>query len=154
MPKRILEMTALEVARLRIEGSHAVGGATGLNLRIEGGTRMWVLRYVFMGARRRMSLGAYPRIPLSAAREAARVAMGLRDSGIDPLVDRANKREAQRLAIAQRLEFDKAAEAFIQEHETTWRNVKHAQQWRNTLATYVSPKFGAVPVSEVDQAMV
>ena len=147
-------MTALEVARLRIEGSHAVGGATGLNLRIEGGTRMWVLRYVFMGARRRMSLGAYPRIPLSAAREAARVALGLRDSGIDPLVDRANKREAQRLAIAQRLEFDKAAEAFIQEHETTWRNAKHAQQWRNTLATYVSPKFGAVPVSEVDQAMV
>ncbi|RYE43177.1 MAG: site-specific integrase [Hyphomicrobiales bacterium] len=154
MPKRILEMTALEVSRLRIEGSHAVGGATGLNLRIEGGTRMWVLRYVSRGSRRRMSLGSYPVISLASAREAARAALGLRDAGIDPLVDRANKREAERLAVAQRLEFDKAAETFISEHETTWRNVKHAQQWRNTLATYVSPKFGTVPVSEVDQAMV
>lgn len=154
MPKRILEMTALEVSRLRVEGSHAVGGATGLNLRIEGGTRMWVLRYVFRGPRRRMSLGSYPAVSLAAAREAARAALALRDSGVDPLVDRANKREAERLAIAQRLEFDVAAETFIREHETTWRNVKHAQQWRNTLATYVSPKFGKVPVSEVDQAMV
>ena len=35
MPKRILEMTALEVSRLRVEGSHAVGGVSGLYLRIE-----------------------------------------------------------------------------------------------------------------------
>ncbi len=154
MPKRILEMTALEVSRLRVEGSHAVGGATGLNLRIEGGTRMWVLRYVFRGTRRRMSLGSYPRVSLSAAREAARSAIGLRDAGTDPLAARAAAREAARLADAQKLEFDKAAEAFIQEHETTWRSAKHAQQWRNTLATYVSPKFGSVPVSEIDQSMV
>ena len=154
MPKRILEMTALEVSRLRVEGSHAVGGASGLNLRIEGGTRMWVLRYVFMRSRRRMSLGSYPGVTLSAARESARAALALRDAGTDPLVDRAKRREADRLAVAQRLEFDKAAETFIREHETTWRNVKHAQQWRNTLATYVSPKFGTVPVSEIDQAMV
>lgn len=147
-------MTALEVSRLRVEGSHAVGGASGLNLRIEGGTRMWVLRYVFRGSRRRMSLGGYPGVSLSAARDAARTALGLRDAGTDPLVARANKREAERLAVAQRLEFDKAAEEFILEHETTWRNVKHAQQWRNTLATYASPKFGKVPVSEIDQAMV
>lgn len=144
MPKRILEMTALEVMRLRVEGSHAVGGATGLNLRVEGGTRMWVLRYVLRGSRRRMSLGGYPGVSLSGAREAARTALGLRDAGIDPLVARANKREAERLAVAQRLEFDKAAEEFIREHETTWRNLKHAQQWRNTLATYASPKFGKV----------
>jgi len=154
MPKRALEMTALEVSRLRVEGSHAVGGATGLNLRIEGGSRMWVLRYVFMRARRRMSLGSYPAVSLAAARELARTALALRGTGVDPLADRASKREALRLTAAQRLEFDKAAETFIQEHETTSRNAKHAQQWRNTLATYVSPKFGKVPVSEVDQAMV
>lgn len=113
MPKRILETTALEVSRLRVEGSHAVGGATGLYLRIEGGTRMWVLRYVLRGPRRRMSLGSYPAVSLAAAREAACAKLALRDSGVDPLLDRANKREAERLKIAQRLEFAVAAETFL-----------------------------------------
>ena len=72
MPKRILEMTALEVSRLRVEGSHAVGGVSGLYLRIEGGSRTWVLRYVHMRQRRRMGLGSYPGVTLAAAREAAR----------------------------------------------------------------------------------
>ncbi len=154
MPKRILEMTAMEVSRLRVEGSHAVGGATGLYLRLEGGSRMWVLRYVFQGTRRRMSLGSYPAVGLGAAREAARAALSLRAAGVDPLVDRASKREAARLAAAQRLEFAAAAEAFIREHESTWRNLKHAQQWRNTLAMYAFPKFGNVSVADIDQAMV
>ncbi|PIF89777.1 integrase [Acidovorax sp. 62] len=154
MPKRILEMTALEVSRLRVEGSHAVGGVSGLYLRIEGGSRTWVLRYVHMRQRRRMGLGSYPGVTLAAAREAARAAIGLRDAGTDPIKSRRDEREAARLAAAQRLEFDAAAESFISEHESTWRNLKHVQQWRNTLATYASPHFGKVPVSDIDQALV
>ncbi len=154
MPKRILEMTALEVSRLKVEGSHAVGGATGLYLRIEGGSRTWVLRYVFMRGRRRMGLGSYPAVPLAVAREDARAALRLRDEGKDPLAVRQAERDAARRAAAERVAFDTAAEDFIREHETTWRSLKHAQQWRNTLATYASPHFGAVPVSEIDQPRV
>ena len=43
--------------------------------------------------------------------------------------------------------FDAVAEAYISEHEVGWRNPKHRQQWRNTIATYVSPKLGTKPVS-------
>ena len=154
MPKRILEKTALEVSRLRTEGSHAVGGVSGLYLHVVGGSRSWVFRYLFMRQRRRMGLGSYPLVSLAEAREAARAALKLRNSGTDPIKARDDEREAARLAHAKRLEFDKAAEAFIREHESTWRNVKHVQQWRNTLATYVSPHFGTVPVSDMDQAMV
>jgi integrase len=154
MPKRILEKTALEVSRLRTDGVYSVGGAPGLHLQIIGGSRVWVFRYRFMHQRRRMGLGSYPAVSLAAAREAARQAIGLRDAGIDPLKARADEREAARLAIAKRLEFDQAAESFIKEHESTWRSLKHVQQWRNTLATYASPHFGTVPVSEIDQAMV
>ncbi|GKS93194.1 site-specific integrase [Acidovorax sp. SUPP2825] len=154
MPKRILEKTALEVSRLRIEGAHAVGGVPGLYLQILGGSRVWVFRYVHMRQRRRMGLGSYPAVSLSAAREAARAALGLRDAGTDPVKSRQDAREAARQAAAQRLAFDTAAETFIREHESVWRSLKHAQQWRNTLATYVSPKFGAVSVSEVEQAHV
>lgn len=154
MPKRILEKTALEVSRLRTDGVYSVGGAPGLHLQIIGGSRVWVFRYRFMHQRRRMGLGSYPAVSLAAAREAARQAIGLRDAGIDPLKARADEREAARLAIAKRLEFDQAAESFIKEHESTWRSLKHVQQWRNTLATYASPHFGTVPVSDIDQAMV
>ena len=154
MPKRILEKTALEVSRLRTEGSHAVGGVSDLYLHVVGGSRSWVFRYLFMRQRRRMGLGSYPLVSLAEAREAARAALKLRNSGTDPIKARDDEREAARLAHAQRLEFDKAAEAFIREHESTWRNVKHVQQWRNTLATYASPHFGKAPVSDIDQTMV
>lgn len=152
MPKRILEKTALEVSRLRDDGSYAVGGVSGLYLQIMGGSRVWVFRYVHMRHRRRMGLGSYPLVSLAEAREAARTALKLRNSGADPIQSRRDEREATRLAAAQQLAFDKAADAYIREHESTWRNLKHAQQWRNTLATYVSPKFGSVVVSEIDQA--
>lgn len=154
MPKRILEKTALEVSRLRAEGAHAVGGVPGLYLQIIGGSRSWILRYVHLRRRRRMGLGSYPLVGLAAAREAARTALGVRNAGTDPVRARAEAREAARLADAERLEFQEAADAFIREHESGWRNAKHAQQWRSTLATYVFPKFGKVAVSQVDQAHV
>ena len=48
------------------------------------------------------------------------------------------------------MSFDQCAEAYISAHEIAWKNEKHRQQWRNTLATYVSPVFGKVPVGDVD----
>ncbi|QMV74990.1 integrase arm-type DNA-binding domain-containing protein [Comamonas piscis] len=151
MPKRILEKTALEVSRLREEGAYAVGGVSGLYLQIVAGSRVWVYRYMHHGMRRRMGLGSYPAVTLAAARESARAAMGLRDSGTDPLHARAAEREAARLAAAQKMPFAQAAELFIREHESTWRNLKHAQQWRNTLDTYAFPVLGQVNVGDVEQ---
>lgn len=154
MPKRILEKTALEISRLRVEGSYAAGGVTGLYLRIAGASRSWVFRYVHSGHRRNMGLGSYPQVGLSEAREAARAALKLRASGIDPLHARQTQREAARLAIARQVRFGDAAEAFIREHEATWRSLKHAQQWRSTLASYAYPFIGQLQVEEIDQAHV
>ena len=150
MPKRILEMTALEVSRLKMDGAYAVGGAAGLYLQVIGGSRVWVYRYMFMRQRRRMGLGSYPSISLAAARDAARAARVLRDSGVDPIKERQDTREAARREAAAQLRFEDAAAAYIREHESTWRNVKHAQQWRNTLKLYAHPKIGDVHVSEID----
>lgn len=99
MPKRILEKTALEVSRLRLEGAHAVGGTSGLYLQIVGGSRSWVFRYLFMSQRRRMGLGSYPLVSLAEACEALK----LRNSGVDPIKAREDAREAARLAAAQQI---------------------------------------------------
>ncbi|OYD48382.1 tyrosine-type recombinase/integrase [Acidovorax kalamii] len=145
MPKRILEKTSLEVSRLRSDGSYAVGGVSGLYLKIEGGSRAWVLRYVHDGHRRRMGLGSYPLVGLAEAREAARNALKLRLGGVDPLQARQAQRQAARLAMARQVRFDDAAEAFISEHESTWRS---------TLATYAFPHIGHLQVADIGQAHV
>jgi len=50
--------------------------------------------------------------------------------------------------------FRECAEALIASHEAGWKNAKHRQQWRNTLATYVYPVFGNLPVQAIDVGLV
>jgi len=136
MPKRILEKTALEISRLRIDGSHSMGGVTGLYLKVVGGSRSWVFRYVHGSHRCNMGLGSYPLVGLAEAREAARAALKLRARGIDPLQAMQTQREAARLATARQMRFDDAAEAFIREHQATWRSLKQ-------------PSNGAAPLPRI-----
>jgi integrase len=46
--------------------------------------------------------------------------------------------------------WDQAVEQFLGDHEVTWKNSKHRQQWRNTLSTYVSPTVGRLSVAAID----
>ena len=38
--------------------------------------------------------------------------------------------------------------------DRSWRNGKHRQQWRNTLAAYVYPVVGELPVADIATAHV
>lgn len=57
-PDASSKKNSLEVSRLRSDGSYAVGDVSGLYLKIEGGSRARVFRYVHDGHRRRMGLAA------------------------------------------------------------------------------------------------
>jgi integrase len=46
------------------------------------------------------------------------------------------------------------ADGYLAVHEIGWRNGKHRQQWKNTLASYAYPHMGAVPVADVNTAHV
>ena len=79
-------------------------------------------------------------------------------AGIDPLAERQRK-AAEALAAAQAAQiagitFKAVAEAYIAANEDSWRNDKHRQQWRNTLATYVYPVIGDLPVADIGTAHV
>jgi integrase len=39
-------------------------------------------------------------------------------------------------------------------HKAGWRNAKHGDQWRNTLAAYAYPLIGALPVQQIDAGLV
>ncbi len=102
MPKRIRELSTLEVSKIRQPGSTAVGGVPGLELYISpGGTRSWVLRVRVNGKRREFGLGsATTALNLAAARKRARAFREQLEAGIDPSAERALAREEARRSAA------------------------------------------------------
>lgn len=127
----------------------------GLNLMISvSGSATWALRYTNKeGKRRLMKLADYEPIDEASLAGLEAEAAGHRKAikaGTDPLAER----EAAVLAAAAPTvttveTFKDAALDYIAAHKGTWKNPKHAQQWENTLTTYVYPLIGAKPTHEV-----
>ena len=151
MPKVATELKALQVQRLAAApGLHFVGGVHGLALQVtSAGAKSWILRMVVGGKRREMGLGPYPEVTLAMAHDKAREARELVRSGVDPIQRQREAASALRAAVAKALTFNDCADSYIKSHEAGWRNVKHAQQWRNTLKTYAAPVFGSLLVRDV-----
>jgi integrase len=113
-----------------------------------------VFRFQLDGKRRDRGLGPYPDISLAEARTKATEHRKLRRDGIDPLDAKAAQRQVQRVSAVKSRTFREVADEFIGHDEAGWRNAKHRQQWRNTLATYVYPILGELPVAAVDAGFV
>jgi len=151
MPKVAKELKAVEVKRLIKPGLHAVGGVSGLHLQVtKTGARSWILRTKVGAKRRDIGLGGYPDVPLVQAREKARAAKELIQQGIDPVAEKKAVRTALIAAQATNKTFDECAEQFLIKKTTEFSNPKHADQWRNTLATYASPVIGKLAVDAVE----
>ena len=132
------KLSAVEVAKAK--GPVVPHDGRGLYLRVAPtGTKSWVFRFQIDGKRRDMGLGAFPDISLAEARAKAAEHRRQRHEGVDPLEARAAERRVKRLSAAKERTFRDVAEEFIARNEAGWRNPKHRQQWRNTLATYVYP---------------
>ena len=77
---------------------------------------------------------------------------GLVENGVDP-IDRRRQLKATRAAEeARHVTFAAAAVQFIGAHRDGWRNAKHAVQWERTIATYVNPIIGPMPVADITTA--
>jgi hypothetical protein len=149
MPRKAKELSALEVGRLSEPGLHFVGGVVGLAMQVQAsGARSWVLRLSIAGKRREMGLGGFPDVTLADARRRAREEREKADKGVDPIVERKAAASKLRAEAAKAYTFKESALAYIEAHESSWRNAKHAEQWRNTLAT-TYPTIGALQVRDV-----
>ncbi len=101
-----------------------------------------------------MGLGPLVDVSLADARAmAAEHRQTLRGGG-DPLNARRRRREEEREARAKQRTFKDCAEDYIESHSVKWKNAKHADQWRNTIATYAYPKLGSALVSSIDAEMI
>ena len=153
MGRQTDRLNALQVAKLAKPGYYIDGA--GLYLQVSpSGSKSWVMRYVLAGRAREMGLGSFVTFTLAEARHRARDARKLLADGVDPIAARAELVLQKRLTDATVITFDAAAAAFIESNSAGWRNAKHGDQWRNTLATYASPVIGALPVSKIETAHV
>ncbi len=150
MPKVAKELTPLAVSKIKDTGWHAVGHVSGLGLKVApSGSRAWVLRTTVGGKRREFGLGGFPTISLASARERARTILDKIYAGSDPLTA---KREAKVALMAQKAKevtFKNLAQQYIDQHESGWKNSKHAAQWTSTLDTYAYPICGGMVVADV-----
>lgn len=145
----VAKLTAIQVAKA--QGPAVLHDGEGLYLRVTpGGSKAWVYRFQLKGKRRDMGLGAYPRLSLAEARLKAADQRKLSRDGKDPIREKVAQRQAQRLAAAKARTFREVAEEFIARKEAGWRNPKHRQQWRNTLATYAYPLLADLPIADID----
>lgn len=146
MARHTRRLTDLKVKSLKQAGMHLDGD--GLYLRItDGGTKSWIFRFKFSGRLRDMGCGKYPTVGLAGAREMAADAYALVQRGIDPI--EARKVQAEPAPAKHIVTFAEAAERYVAAHEGNWRNVKHRQQWRNTLTDFAYPIIGKSDVAVI-----
>jgi integrase len=135
------------------KGMYHDGG--GLYLQVSAaGTKSWIYRFTLDGRAREMGLGPLNAISLAEARKRAAECRRMRHDGIDPIEARGVQRDQKRLEGARSMTFDVCAEAYIEAHKASWKNGKHAEQWRGSLRNYASPVFGSSPVQAIDLALV
>lgn len=160
MAKRVkAPLTAKGVESKTEPGYYADGGGLYLRVSKEGkrnsaGVKTWAFLYTIAGRAREMGLGPVSDISLAEARD---LALDLRKQirqGIDPIDARQKARYARSKEESKRLTFADAAKEYIDAHRAGWKNVKHADQWTNTIATYAAPTFGHLSVSDVDIGLV
>lgn len=153
MARKTNRLTALEVGKLEKPGYYCDGA--GLYLQVsKTGSKSWIMRYTLAGKPCEMGLGSFVTFSLADARQRATAQRKRLADGIDPLAAKRSDLLAKRMAEASIITFDKAATAFIEANSPAWRNAKHGDQWRNTLATYASPVIGSLPVSKIETAHV
>jgi integrase len=152
MAREIGKLVAIQLNRLPT-GMHGDGGNLWLQV-TETGARTWLFRFRHADKARAMGLGPLHTVNLAEARIKARACRQLLLDGLDPIETRNAKRMGERLTAAKTMSFQQCAEAYIASQRAGWRNAKHATEWPSSLATYVYPVIGALPVQTVDVTLV
>lgn len=155
MARKTELLSDIKVKKITKPGRYPDGSGLYLQVTNSGG-KSWLYRYKRNYKTHWKGLGTYGanNVSLGLARERAGDCRRLRSEGIDP-IEHFKAKELQ--ATLEKLKghtFKQCAEEHIEAHKLTWSNAKHAQQWANTLDTYVYPIIGNLPVEEIDSSLI
>ena len=156
----IKTLSAKQVETESRAGYHADGPHTGLYLQVtpvkERVTRSWVFRYTSPTTRKRRELGlGSTRVRKLTDARALSGELRLKVlNGIDPKDERDKDRANAIAARAHQITFDEAIIQCMAAKALEWKNIKHGQQWLNTLTTYANPLLGRMPVDLITTELV
>lgn len=115
------------------------------------GSKLWRMRYRFANKEKKLSIGPYPSVTISAARKERDNALQMLRSGIDPA---AEKKARKARAAAEALDsFERSARAW---HEVQAKTLskKYAAAVLSRLEKDVFPSFGSQPIRSITAPMV
>ena len=129
------------------KGKHHDGG--GLYIRItKQGKGLWTYRFRINKKSHEMSLGTFPEVKISEAREKLAEQKRLRLKDINPLHE---KRKHEILKEQQNKKFSEIADLYITtKKKDEWTNPKSEQQWRSTIETYAKPVLDRKPFIDIN----
>jgi integrase len=138
MAREINRLNARAVATITKDGRHADGGGLYLSISPNGGRR-WVYLYRWQGKPTEIGFGSARDVPLARARELARQARAGQAEGINPKDVRKPTEGAT---------FGECADRQIEAMRPSWRNDRHAAQWKMTLRDYAA-RLRRLPVDHI-----
>jgi integrase len=125
----------------------SMGDGNGLWLVIfPHGSKLWRFKYKFLGKETSLSLGSYPEISLSEAREKQSDARKLLQNQINPST--ARKEEKQLAKFRQNNSFRAVAEEWHATNLRKWTTEHGKKLWRR-LEIHILPTLGNRPISEI-----
>ena len=124
---------------------YRIGCGSQLYLRITPtGFKYWQTRFYKPNGKESLhQFASYPQTSLLEAR--AQLALLLPELLAGRPSPTAVAKQTERAALS----FDECAARYIEAKRHEWKNAKHAQQWKNTLAQHASPAFGRLPIASL-----
>jgi integrase len=120
----------------------------GLYLEVmPGGSKLWRLKYRFLGKENRLSMGAFPEVSLLEARDKRDQARKLLQAGIDPSM--ARKRERQQAILSAALTFELVAREWHENQSQIW-TAQYSGSVMRRLELDVFPYIGRLPMADLN----
>lgn len=132
------------------EETHWDGEVRGLGVRIRSFagvlSRTWIIKYRnAAGAQRKMTLGDWPGLTVSAARTIAKKQIGRIADKADPVREKARTREAGTVALL--------LSRFLKDHvEGKKRSETTAKEYKRLVTKVIIPELGSAQVAAVERA--
>ncbi|EAU0279819.1 DUF4102 domain-containing protein [Salmonella enterica] len=143
-----MPLTDLEIRRSKPrEKPYTLNDGSGLSLLIEpNGSKGWRFRYRFDGKPKMLSLGTYPLVSLTDARQKGDEAKKLVASGINPSDVRKRDKQERQNEIGNT--FEAIAREWYEKRTDRW-SAGYAEEMMKTFETDVFPFIGGRPIAEI-----
>ena len=129
---------------------YTIPDCRGLHLWVRSDSKKyWIFRYTYDSHRFDMSLGPFPLVPLSDAKAKAFDLRRQIYNGINPALDRQERRSLAKANPREAVKFQTYAELFIEKMTPQWTSKAHIDGWLRTLEMYAFPVIGSLPIGSI-----